>query len=48
MKWTCFICGEIVQKFSLVVSHVEKHKNEEQKPNSLLDAVYEDRKRENK
>jgi hypothetical protein len=31
-----------------LVSHVEKHKHEEQKPNSLLDAVYEDWKRENK
>lgn len=41
-KWTCFICGEVVQKFSLVVSHVEKHKHDEQKSNSLLEAIYED------
>ncbi|MDW0170644.1 MAG: hypothetical protein QOA12_08140 [Nitrososphaeraceae archaeon] len=29
-KWTCHICGQVVQKFSLVVSHVEKHKQDEQ------------------
>ena len=29
MKWTRFICGQVVQKFSLVCDHVEKHKNEE-------------------
>jgi hypothetical protein len=36
--------------FSLVVSHVEKHKQDEQKPNtgSLLDSIYEDWRRENK
>ena len=50
MKWTCFICGQVVQKFSLVVSHVEKHKQDEQ--NQTL-AVYlivytEDWRRENK
>jgi hypothetical protein len=41
-KWTCFICGQVVQKFNLVVSHVEKHKQDEQKPNtsSLLDSIY--------
>lgn len=22
MKWTCFICGQVVQKFSLVDAHV--------------------------
>jgi len=50
MKWTCFICGQVVPKFSLVVPHVEKHKQDEQKhmTNSLLDSVYEDWKRENK
>jgi len=48
MTWTCFICGQVVQKFSLVVSHVEKHKQEQGKPNSLLDAVYQDWRRENK
>jgi hypothetical protein len=31
-----------VQKFSLVVSHVEKHKQEQEKPNSILDGIYED------
>jgi hypothetical protein len=36
------ICGQIVQKFSLVVSHVEKHKQDNEKPNSLLDRVYEE------
>lgn len=35
MKWTCFICGEVVQRFSLVCDHVEKHKQDEQKPSSL-------------
>jgi len=47
-KWTCFICGQVVQKFSLVVSHVEKHRQNNQKPNSLLDTVYEEWKEENK
>ena len=47
-KWTCFICGQVVPRFSLVVSHVEKHKQDEQKPNSLLDILNEDWKRENK
>lgn len=42
MTWTCFICGQVVQKFSLVVAHVEKHKQEREKPNSLLDAIYEE------
>jgi hypothetical protein len=48
MSWTCFICGQVVQKFSLVVAHVEKHRQDEQKPNSLLGAIYEDWKRDNK
>ena len=42
MTWTCFIFGQVVQKFSLVVSYVEKHKQEREKPNSLLDAIYQD------
>lgn len=47
-KWTCFICGQVVQKFSLVVSHVGKHRQDNQKPNSLLDRVYEEWREENK
>ena len=37
-----------MQKFSLVVWHVEKHKQEKKKPetNILLDRVYEDWRRE--
>jgi hypothetical protein len=46
MKWTCFTCGQFVQKFSLVVSHVGKHKQDQGKTNSLLDAIYEDWRRE--
>lgn len=45
--WTCFICGEVVQRFSLVVSHVEKHKQDEHKPSSLFDVINEEW-RENK
>jgi hypothetical protein len=48
MKWTCFICGQVMQKFSLVVPHVEKHKQDQEKPTSLVDRVYEDWRRENK
>jgi hypothetical protein len=48
IKWTCFICGQVVQKFNLVVSHVEKHNQDQEKPNSLFDMINEERKRENK
>jgi hypothetical protein len=35
-------------KYSLVISHVEKHKQDQEKPSSLFDMINEERKRENK
>ena len=42
------ICGQVVQKFNPVVSNVEKHNQDQEKPNSLFDVINEERKRENK
>ncbi|HEY6949520.1 MAG TPA: hypothetical protein VI146_02835 [Nitrososphaeraceae archaeon] len=28
-KWTCHICGQVVQKYSLVNNHLESHKEEQ-------------------
>jgi hypothetical protein len=46
-KWTCFICGKVVQKLSVVVLHVEKHKQDQEKPNStLFDIINEEWQRD--
>ena len=43
----CIIVSNIL-RYSLVISHVEKHKQDQEKPNSLFDMINEERKRENK
>jgi hypothetical protein len=29
-KWECYLCGQVLQKYSLVADHLDLHKKEEQ------------------
>jgi hypothetical protein len=35
-KWTCHICGQLVQKYSLVNDHLESHKKEQKQEISIM------------